>query len=108
VSWRDVQRLEKTPGIVFSAACSSGWIRIAGLGEQLGLFGALRRRGTRSLVAPRWDIVASEVTPIIDQALAATVRGEPVGAALKRACTDAEEHMPQWLAWSLALEGDWR
>src|SRR5205823_3054683 len=41
LSWRDLQRLPRAAPVVFSAACSTGLSHVAGLGERLGLFGAL-------------------------------------------------------------------
>jgi tetratricopeptide (TPR) repeat protein len=107
LSWRDCQRLQRTPNVVFSAACSTGMTYVRGLGERIGLFGALRSGGTRALIAPRWDIVANAVLPILDDALDRfLVTGRPLGLALHEAC--AASHLPRWLAYALALEGDWR
>ena len=107
--WRDCQQLERAPGVVFSAACSSGQSHHAGLGEQLGVFSALRHAGTRSFVAPRWDINPEIVLPILDKAVERYLQtGDDLGEALHAACSQAGERLPRWVAWSLALEGDWR
>lgn len=109
MSWRTLQSFSAAPTTVFSAACSSGIARSAGLGERLGLFNALRQSGTRSMVAPWWDIVASSVLPVLDDAFERHVRsGKPLARALHEACTAAENDRPRWLAWALALEGGWR
>lgn len=108
VSWREAQALAQAPEVVLSAACSSGLSRITGLGERLGLFGGLKRRGTRAVVAPHWDIVAADVLPILDDVFARLLRGIPLGAAVAGASVAAACDRPRWLAWSLALEGDWR
>jgi hypothetical protein len=108
-SWRDCQRLSTAPTVVFSAACSTGYSHIAGLGERLGLFSALRHAGTRALVAPRWDIEPVRVLPILDDALERYVRGGiSLMRALHDACIVAEAEQPRWLAWALAIEGDWQ
>jgi hypothetical protein len=107
LSWNECQELRRAPEVVFSAACSSGVSYVRGLGERLGLLGALRRGGTRSLIAPRWNIVAEDVLPILDAAMERFLeRGDALGLALHQAC--AESDRPRWLAWALALEGDWR
>jgi CHAT domain len=107
LSWRDMQQLSVTPRIIFSGACSTGISHTAGLGERLGLFGALRNSGTAAIIAPRWDIVAEAVIPILDEAMERHVgQDEPLPLALHHACAAANQ--PRWLAWALALEGDWR
>jgi len=109
MSWRECQSLPRTAGVVFSAACSTGLSHVAGLGERLGLFGALRHGGTRVVIAPRWDAWAPLVVPILDEALERyVVQGSSLGQALHGACLDASARLPRWLAWNLALEGDWR
>jgi tetratricopeptide (TPR) repeat protein len=108
VSWREAQTLARAPEVVLSAACSSGLSRITGLGERLGLFGGLKRRGTRAVVAPHWDVVAADVLPILDDVFVRLLRGTPLGEAVAGASLAAASNRPRWLAWSLALEGDWR
>ncbi len=109
LSWRDCQRLPSAPPVMFSAACSTGFSHIAGQGERLGLFSALRHAGTRAWVAPRWDIIADRVLPILDDALERYARGGvSLVRALHEACSAAEVEQPRWLAWALALEGDWQ
>jgi hypothetical protein len=108
VSWRDLQTLKSAPRVVFSAACSSGKSAIAGLGERFGLHSALAQAGTAAIVAPWWDIVAAEVIPILDDVCDAHLEGVPLGRAVHEASRRAAETRPTWLAWGLALEGDWR
>jgi hypothetical protein len=109
LSWRDLQNWPATPQIVFSAACSSGISRLAGLGERLGIYNAMAPHGTRAMIAPEWDIVAEAVLPVLDDCINRYLVDEmPLGAALFSACRAAEQHLPRWLAWALVLEGDWR
>jgi tetratricopeptide (TPR) repeat protein len=109
LSWRECQQLGSASRVIFSAACSSGLSQIGGVAEQLGLFSALRHAGSRTLVAPRWDILATAVLPILDAAFAHYLRGGSLAHALYDACrTAAEANCPRWLAWSIAIEGDWR
>jgi tetratricopeptide (TPR) repeat protein len=108
-SWRDCQRLSVAPSVVFSAACSTGFSHVAGLGERLGLFSALRQAGTRALMAPRWNIDAERVLPILDDTLERYMRGGvSLARSLHAACKAAEVEQPRWLAWALTLEGDWQ
>jgi tetratricopeptide (TPR) repeat protein len=107
-SWRDCRALARAPSVVFSAACSTGISHVLGLGEHVGLFAGLTSAGTRAMVAPRWDVVAASVLPILDDALECYLTGGvPVGAAVHAACRRAEPDTPRWLAWALATEGDW-
>jgi tetratricopeptide (TPR) repeat protein len=108
--WRECRRLRRAPLVVVSAACSSGRSHLAGIGERLGLFSILRGAGTRSLIAPRWDLKYLDVTlPILDRVVELYLReGQELGEALHRACMEAERLHPRWLAWTLSLEGDWK
>lgn len=109
LAWHELQRLPSGPDTVFSAACSSGLATVAGLGERLGLYNALFPSGTRSLVAPWWDVVAEAVLPVADDAFERYLRREgSLAGVLSAACQEAAEKIPYWLAWALAIEGDWR
>jgi tetratricopeptide (TPR) repeat protein len=108
LSWRDCTGLPRASRTVFSAACSTGVSYQAGLGDRLGLFGALRHAGTTAIVAPGWDAVAAAVSPVLDDVVARFVAGEPLGRALQAACLASQSTQPPWLAWALTLEGDWR
>ena len=107
LSWQQCQQLPTTPPVIFSAACSSNYNHIAGLGERLGLFSALRHGGTRALIAPRWDFDVSG-TPILDAVLERYMGGVSLASALRSACREAATDLPRQVAWALALEGDWR
>ncbi|MFD7033136.1 hypothetical protein ACFWAR_34440 [Streptomyces sp. NPDC059917] len=105
--WRSATAVARSPRAIFSAACSSGLNHTRG-GQQVGLFSALRHRGLRTLVAPRWDILAEQVLPVLDRCRALVLSGSPPGAALRTSCLEAERSgVPAWIAWSMALEGDW-
>lgn len=107
--WRECQHLTAAPQVVYSAACSSGRVHIVGLGERVGLWTCLRQAGTRSFIAPRWDIMPTAVLPILDEALERFVSGRsPLGEALHEACVEASRRHPRWLAWALSLEGQWK
>jgi len=107
--WQDCQTLAHAPRVVFSAACSSGLAHPAGLGERLGFYRVLGRAGTRSMIAPRWDIKPAAVLPILDDTMTRHLENcEPLGEALHNACLQAAATQPNWIAWALALEGDWK
>lgn len=109
LSWRDLQSTSKAPAMIFSSACSSGLNRLAGLGERLGFLTALAPRGAQAMVAPWWDIVAEAVLPILDATMESYISSPlSLAAALRSACQEAERSLPRWLAWALAIEGDWR
>jgi hypothetical protein len=106
---QDIERLTSTAPIIVTAACSSGIGHFAGLGQRLGLFRALRRRGTRSFIAPRWKSHAPAAGPVLaDMMERYVLGGEPLGRALWLACRAAEDAgLPRRHAWNFGLEGDW-
>jgi tetratricopeptide (TPR) repeat protein len=105
--WREATQVSRAPRVIFSAACSSGLNHAYG-GQQVGLFSALRRHGLRTLIAPRWDILAEQALPILDRCRSSVIAGQPPAAALRSACINAQEAgVSPWIAWGLALEGDW-
>jgi tetratricopeptide (TPR) repeat protein len=106
--WRAVQRLPRAPGAVLSAACSTGYSYGAGLGDRLGLGGALRAAGTASLLAPVHDIDAIVALPLIEAIADRFLAGESLAEAVRQAAREFVTTGPDWPAWSLALEGDYR
>jgi tetratricopeptide (TPR) repeat protein len=109
VSWRDFQFWPKMPPLVLSVACSTGLQWQAGAGEQMGLFGAMRRGGTHSFIAPRWDVPADVVLPLLDKVLVKYFDEKTsLIDALHLTSIEAENNLPRWLSWSLALEGNWK
>lgn len=106
--WRDGRQLTASSPILFSAACSTGLAHVVGVGERVGLLRGLSNAGTRTLIAPRWDAVATSVVPILDDALQRYLGGMTLAAAVRAACREAHACSPRWLAWTLCIEGDWR
>jgi hypothetical protein len=106
--WRDAGKLKHAASAVFSAACSSGFSHIAGVGDRLGLMAGLQSAGTRSFVAPRWDIVAEDVLPILDDALERFCKDGELAKSVADACAAAPLDTPDWVRWAIAIEGDWR
>ncbi len=109
ISWRDMQSLPRTPPVVLSAACSTGLQWCEGAGEQMGLLGALRNGGTRSLVGPRWDTDAVVVIDLLDEILESYLCNDAMLIdVVYDKCARLEKNLPKWLAWSVAIEGDWQ
>lgn len=81
---------------------------IRGLGERLGIYGALRHAGTRSVVAPAWDCRPADVLSQLDRVHALLTDGLGIAAAVQQATQEAGSHLPPWRARALAVEGDWR
>ncbi|SFR74053.1 CHAT domain-containing protein [Agromyces sp. CF514] len=101
----ECDQLASTARVVLSAACSSGVAQYAGVGEQIGLFGALRRHGTTSLIAPRWDVPAGEILPILVDIADRILGGEDPVLATQLACRSAADRLPRWIAWALFHQG---
>lgn len=108
LGWRRMQGHDAAPEIVLSAACSTGQALIGGLGERLGIFAALRPRGTRAVVAPAWDTVAEDAVVQVADVRAALLDGSTVAAAVAHAGDQAAQHLPAWRARALCIVGDWR
>jgi CHAT domain-containing protein len=107
-SWDDCDRLRSASPVVVSASCSTAVSHSAGGGEQLGLYSALRRHGTRALVAPRWDIPADATLPVFADAIERILRdGEPPAAAVRAASLAAARWLPSWLAYAPAVASGW-
>lgn len=74
---------------VFLRACSSGIVSVGGLDERTS-FATLRSRvGTSAVVAPRWKIDAELALPILDEAIAGFVAGQPLNKAMSSAVAAA-------------------
>jgi tetratricopeptide (TPR) repeat protein len=108
LTWRMLQEVPVGPSVVLSAACSTGRGLIGGMGERLGLFGALRPRATRAVVAPAWDAVAVDVVHQLQQVQRLLLDGRSLAAAVKETSDDAAQRLPAWSARCLCVEGDWR
>lgn len=107
LSWRDMQRMTGNASIIISAACSTGLQLKAGAGEYMGIYGALRHKGIKSLIGPRWDVIADDIIPILNSVLFRYISGESLNVAVYNSCKQAEQKMPKWLAWAISLEGKW-
>lgn len=106
-TWSDADRLPRSSPVVVSAACKTALAHYRGADEQLGLYSALRRHGTRTLIAPRWDIPAAQTLPVFADVVARIVAGAPPPAAARATGLDAAERLPAWLAYSPSVTGGW-
>ena len=108
LTWRALQTIECGPAVVLSGACSTGQGLFGGMGERLGLFGALRSRGTRAVVAPAWDAVVDDVVTQLGEVRSLLLDGVPLGVAVKQVGDSQAARLPAWRARTLCIEGDWR
>ncbi|MBB5858148.1 CHAT domain-containing protein [Amycolatopsis umgeniensis] len=108
--WREYAELTKAPRVILSAACGTGGGHIVGLGEHLGLYNVLSPVGLQAYVAPQWDIMASDVLPILGDIRARLLAREAgLGECVRQAVRHAiDQGSPAWSAHALILEGDWR
>jgi len=106
-TWRDVDRVKRTSAVVISAACRSGSIHFGGAAEQLGFYATLRRHGTRTFIAPRWDVPAAQTLPIFADLIDGLAGGAAPPAAARAASVAAAEHFPPWIAYAPSVTGGW-
>lgn len=98
----------KAARTVFLGACSSGIVSIGGLDERTSFATLLSRVGTSAVVAPRWKIDAELALPILDEAIAGFVAGQPLNKAMSSAVAAAiNRGVPAWQAHSFVIEGAW-
>jgi CHAT domain-containing protein len=108
LTWQSLQNLDDVAGVVLSGACSTGQGLVAGMGERLGLFGALRSAGTRAVVAPAWDAVASDVPAQLARICDLILDGVPLARAIRDTGDELAGELPAWRRRVLCVEGDWR
>ena len=110
VDWQTIATLRNCAPLVFSAACASGLaISLIG-GERVGLERPLFRAGTLAYVAPQWPVPVADIQPLINRIITtyianpirtlATIVFDEVNAAVS-------EGMPNWVARSVSVHGDW-
>ncbi|MEV4210205.1 hypothetical protein [Micromonospora sp. NPDC049662] len=108
-SWRDSMRLPRAPAVLLSAGCSTGSAHIRGLGERLGMFGALRLGGTAAVVAPAWDAVAADSCRMVIDVLDGFLDGAPLPEAVEGAGERIRAGgRPRWRSVNLMTEGSWK
>lgn len=110
VNWQTIATLRNCAPLVFSTACASGLAISLRGGERVGLERPLFRAGTLAYVAPQWPVPVADIQPLINRIITtyianptqtlATVVFNEVNAAVS-------EGMPNWVARSVAVHGDW-
>ena len=106
----DLAVLPKTPQTVVSLACSSGRTVAGAGGSRIGLDRALFPNGTRTIVAPLWDVDQESALHIIEDFHSRWVGDPGKGPAehLRRAQLAARERRAAPYHWaSLVLKGNW-
>ncbi|MGN5632520.1 CHAT domain-containing protein [Streptomyces sp. AC154] len=104
----------RTPSHVVLRACSVGWHEPDHPGEDFtGLPRALLRGGTRTVLAPIWQVDGTSSAALLDEVTGAVMRGRPMWRALwdaqRRMLADADHaylsHPYHWAAF--VPLGDW-
>ncbi|MFJ4854621.1 CHAT domain-containing protein [Streptomyces sp. NPDC088730] len=104
----------RTPSHVVLRACSVGWHEPDHPGEDFtGLPRALLRGGTRTVLAPIWQVDGTSSAALLDEVTGAVMRGRPMWRALwdaqRRMLTDADHaHLSHPYHWAAFVPlGDW-
>jgi CHAT domain-containing protein/tetratricopeptide (TPR) repeat protein len=106
----DLQGLERTPAMVSSVACSSGRSFAGRGGTRLGLERALFAGGTRTILAPLWDVDHSSALDFLESFYESWARspGESAADIHRRTCLEARERHGHLFLWApMTLNGSW-
>jgi len=107
----DLEGLSRTPASVASIACSSGRSFAGGGGTRLGLERALFAGGTRTILAPLWDVNAPSALRFLErfhEALGEQPQVD-VAEAHRRTCLALAAEYGHLFLWApFALNGSWR
>ena len=106
----DIAAAQVAPPVVVSLACSSGRTFAGRGGSRIGLERALFSRGTRTIVAPLWDVNAESAAAFVgllyDRWCAAP--DMPLGEHYRAAALAVRELYPAPFHWApFALRGSW-
>lgn len=106
----DLDRLPRTPALVVSIACSSGRATAGAGGTRIGLERALFAKGTRTILAPLWDVDQQSALEFVERFY--ELRTENPHATLgehhQAACLEARRRHPELYHWApFALNGSW-
>lgn len=110
VDWQVISELRKCAPIVFSAACDSGMAISVRGGERIGLERALFQAGTLAYVAPQWPVPVAQIQPLINGIITTYLTNPTQTLAevvFKEVNAAVAEGMPDWVARSVAVYGDW-
>lgn len=106
----DLAMLPKTPATVVSLACSSGLTVPGAGGSRIGLERALLPNGTRTLIAPMWDVDQRRSVDLIVDFHRRWVEDPAAGPAehLRQAQLAARERADSLYYWApFVLKGNW-
>jgi CHAT domain-containing protein len=110
VDAEDIRKLSSAPRLLVSAACSSGRSLAGPGGIRRGLEQALFIRGTRTLLAPLWDVDGPAAFAFLETfyELWASAPGAGVGEAYRQACLATMATHEKLFLWGpFALSGNW-
>jgi CHAT domain-containing protein len=106
----DLETLARTPALVSSIACSSGRSLAGDGGTRLGLERALFAGGTRTILAPQWDVNGPSALRFLE-AFYDNLCGDGaagVAEAYRRACLLLKEEGDHLFLWApFELNGSW-
>jgi CHAT domain-containing protein/tetratricopeptide (TPR) repeat protein len=106
----DLAALGKTPSTLMSLACSSGQTLAGAGGSRIGLDRALLPNGTRTIVAPLWDVNQQSALQTLEEFQGRWIEQQGLGPAehLRRAQLAARERNDSLYHWApLVLKGSW-
>jgi tetratricopeptide (TPR) repeat protein len=107
----DLEGLASTPAVVSSIACSSGRSFAGEGGTRLGLERALFAGGTRTILAPQWDVNGPTALRFLELFYETLCDDSAVGVAEahRRTCLALEEECGHLFLWGpFVLNGSWR
>jgi tetratricopeptide (TPR) repeat protein len=110
VDWQAIGELHICAPLVFSAACASGMAISLRGGERIGLERPLLRAGTVSYVAPQWPVPVAQIQPLINRIMTRYLAdlSQPLARVVfEEANAAGAEGVPEWVARSVAVHGDW-
>jgi hypothetical protein len=106
----DIAAGAAAPPVFVSMACSSGRTFAGGGGSRVGLERSLFANGTRSMVAPLWDVQQASAIEFLRELYGGWV-AEPaasLGSHYRRAVLAVRERYPHPFHWApFALKGSW-
>jgi tetratricopeptide (TPR) repeat protein len=106
----DLAALGKTPSTLISLACSSGQTLAGAGGSRIGLDQALLPNGTRTIIAPLWDVNQQTALQTLEDFQRRWIEEPGLGPAehLRRAQLAARERNDSLYHWApLVLKGSW-
>lgn len=110
LNWSDINKLTSCAPIVFSAACSSGISMEFKGGERIGLERPLLRAGALAYISPEWPVPVEDIQGLINNIITRYFGNpkEPLSVSVfKEVNLAIKTGVPEWVARSIAIHGDW-